>query len=42
MLHAALLGFKHPVTGASLEWNATPPEDFMAVYETLGGARGDL
>jgi len=42
MLHAALLGFKHPVTGAKLEWNATPPEDFMAVYETLGGARGDV
>jgi 23S rRNA pseudouridine1911/1915/1917 synthase len=42
MLHAALLGFKHPVTGVALEWNAAPPEDFMAVYETLGGARGDL
>jgi 23S rRNA pseudouridine1911/1915/1917 synthase len=42
MLHAALLGFKHPVTGVALEWNAAPPEDFIAVYETLGGARGDL
>jgi 23S rRNA pseudouridine1911/1915/1917 synthase len=42
MLHAALLGFPHPVTGAPLEWTATPPEDFMAVFETLGGSRGDL
>jgi 23S rRNA pseudouridine1911/1915/1917 synthase len=41
MLHAALLGFDHPVTGAPIELRATPPEDFMHVIESLGGARGD-
>jgi len=42
MLHAARLGFPHPVTGAALEWTAPPPADFVAVFESLGGARGDL
>jgi 23S rRNA pseudouridine1911/1915/1917 synthase len=42
MLHAALLGFPHPVTGVALEWTAPPPPDFAAVFEALGGARGDL
>jgi len=42
MLHAALLGFPHPVTGTPLEWTAAPPADFISVFETLGGARGDL
>jgi 23S rRNA pseudouridine1911/1915/1917 synthase len=42
MLHAALLGFRHPVTGVTLRWTADPPEDFVAVFESLGGARGDL
>jgi 23S rRNA pseudouridine1911/1915/1917 synthase len=42
MLHAALLGFRHPVTGVALKWSASPPEDFVAVFESLGGARGDL
>jgi 23S rRNA pseudouridine1911/1915/1917 synthase len=41
MLHAGLLGFDHPVTGAPIELRATPPEDFMKVIESLGGARGD-
>jgi 23S rRNA pseudouridine1911/1915/1917 synthase len=41
MLHAGLLGFDHPVTGAPIELRATPPEDFMRVIESLGGARGD-
>ena len=41
MLHAALLGFPHPVTGAPIRLEATPPEDFMKVIESLGGARGD-
>jgi 23S rRNA pseudouridine1911/1915/1917 synthase len=41
MLHAGLLGFPHPVTGAPLELRADPPEDFLAVIDSLGGARGD-
>ena len=41
MLHAALLGFPHPVTGAPISLQAQPPEDFMKVLESLGGARGD-
>jgi 23S rRNA pseudouridine1911/1915/1917 synthase len=41
MLHAALLGLPHPVTGAPIDLRAEPPEDFMAVIESLGGARGD-
>jgi hypothetical protein len=42
MLHAASLGFAHPVTGVALAWTAAPPADFAAVYESLGGKRGDL
>jgi 23S rRNA pseudouridine1911/1915/1917 synthase len=42
MLHAARLGFPHPVTGVTLDWTAAPPADFVAVYESLGGSRGDL
>jgi 23S rRNA pseudouridine1911/1915/1917 synthase len=42
MLHAASLGFAHPVTGVALAWTAAPPTDFAAVYESLGGKRGDL
>jgi 23S rRNA pseudouridine1911/1915/1917 synthase len=41
MLHAALLGFPHPVTGVPINLQAQPPEDFMTVIESLGGARGD-
>jgi len=41
MLHAALLGFPHPVTGAPINLQAQPPEDFMTVIESLGGTRGD-
>jgi hypothetical protein len=41
MLHAASLGFAHPVTGAPISLQAQPPEDFMTVLESLGGARGD-
>ena len=41
MLHAALLGFPHPVTGAPISLQAAPPEDFMKVIESLGGTRGD-
>ena len=42
MLHAARLGFPHPVTGVTLDWTAPPPADFVAVYEALGGSSGDL
>jgi hypothetical protein len=42
MLHAASLGFRHPVTGVALAWTAAPPADFTAVYESLGGSLGDL
>jgi hypothetical protein len=42
MLHAARLGFPHPVTGVALDWNVPPPADFVAVLESLGGSGGDL
>jgi 23S rRNA pseudouridine1911/1915/1917 synthase len=42
MLHAARLGFHHPVTGVALDWTAAPPADFAAVFESLGGSRADL
>ncbi len=42
MLHAARLGFPHPVTGVALDWTAAPPADFVAVLEALGGSRADL
>ena len=41
MLHAALLGFPHPVTGAPIELRTPPPDDFLTVLESLGGSRGD-
>ena len=41
MLHAGLLGFPHPVTGAPIELYAEPPPDFVAVLESLGGTRAD-
>jgi 23S rRNA pseudouridine1911/1915/1917 synthase len=41
LLHARLLGFPHPVTGAPVELRAAPPEDFLTAYESLGGDRGD-
>ena len=37
MLHAALLGFPHPVTGEPIELRAAPPADYLAVLESLGG-----
>ncbi len=42
MLHAALLGFDHPVSGAALEWRATPPPDFLSVLRDLGGVDDDV
>jgi 23S rRNA pseudouridine1911/1915/1917 synthase len=35
MLHAATLGFDHPVTGARIELSSPPPPDFVAVLERL-------
>ena len=42
MLHAATLGFRHPVTKVALEWTAAPPPDFAAVLESLGGSIADI
>jgi 23S rRNA pseudouridine1911/1915/1917 synthase len=35
MLHAATLGFEHPVTGARIELSSPPPPEFVAVVERL-------
>jgi len=35
MLHAATLGFEHPVTGERIALSAAPPADFSAVVERL-------
>ncbi|MES1176775.1 MAG: RluA family pseudouridine synthase [Myxococcales bacterium] len=34
-LHAAVLGFIHPVTGAALHFEVPPPEDFARALEAL-------
>ena len=34
-LHAAVLGFKHPVTGEELRFESAPPEDMRALLDTL-------
>ncbi len=34
-LHAATLGFIHPVTEKKLRFAAPPPEDFMELLEAL-------
>jgi 23S rRNA pseudouridine1911/1915/1917 synthase len=39
MLHAARLGFVHPVTGDVLAWEAEPPDDFTRLLERLRGER---
>jgi 23S rRNA pseudouridine1911/1915/1917 synthase len=36
MLHAATLGFVHPVTGARLDFHCAPPADFAAIQTELG------
>lgn len=36
LLHAARLGFDHPVTGARLRFHAPPPEDFRAFCGDAG------
>jgi 23S rRNA pseudouridine1911/1915/1917 synthase len=40
MLHAATLGFAHPVTGQPLSFRADPPEDFAVILDRLRGRRG--
>jgi 23S rRNA pseudouridine1911/1915/1917 synthase len=35
MLHAALLGFVHPKTGARMRWESEPPRDFREMLERL-------
>ncbi len=37
-LHAASLGFEHPVTGEALDFEAPLPEDLRAVLAALGAA----
>jgi 23S rRNA pseudouridine1911/1915/1917 synthase len=37
MLHAAELGFDHPVTGARIDVASALPADFAAVLSRLGG-----
>jgi 23S rRNA pseudouridine1911/1915/1917 synthase len=37
-LHAATLGFEHPVTGETLEFSSPLPPDMMALIAALGGA----
>lgn len=37
LLHAAHLGFEHPVDGTRLEFDAPPPPEFQRALETLRG-----
>jgi 23S rRNA pseudouridine1911/1915/1917 synthase len=36
LLHAATLGFAHPLTGAQVSWSSPLPEDFVRVARALG------
>jgi 23S rRNA pseudouridine1911/1915/1917 synthase len=38
-LHAAELGFKHPVTGEDMHWTMPLPADLEALVQQLRGAR---
>jgi 23S rRNA pseudouridine1911/1915/1917 synthase len=40
MLHAATLGFAHPITGEQVRLRSEPPADFAAVIAALRGPRG--
>ncbi len=40
-LHAATLGFVHPVTGAPMRFEAPPPEDFQSLLASLRRLNGD-
>jgi 23S rRNA pseudouridine1911/1915/1917 synthase len=37
-LHAAELGFRHPVTGAEMHWEMALPEDMQALLDRLRGS----
>jgi 23S rRNA pseudouridine1911/1915/1917 synthase len=43
-LHAAVLGFRHPVTGEALRFETAPPADMAALERNLAalGAPGRL
>jgi len=36
LLHAAILGFTHPISGERMRWELPPPEDFLAVLAAAG------
>jgi 23S rRNA pseudouridine1911/1915/1917 synthase len=38
-LHAAVLGFEHPVTGRAMRFASAPPPDFAALLEALRASR---
>ncbi|GGH30006.1 ribosomal large subunit pseudouridine synthase D [Cribrihabitans marinus] len=40
-LHAAVLGFDHPVSGQALRFEAPPPADFAVLLDTLRSAAAD-
>ncbi len=37
MLHAAELGFQHPITGVPLHWEMPPPRDMLELLDRLRG-----
>jgi 23S rRNA pseudouridine1911/1915/1917 synthase len=41
MLHARELGFVHPRSERELTFKLDPPEDFLALYESLDGGRAE-
>ena len=41
-LHAARLGFRHPVTGAALAFATPPPADMAALMASLDAAAGQV
>ena len=40
-LHAAALGFEHPITGEALRFEGPPPEDFSRLVNALRAQRAD-
>jgi 23S rRNA pseudouridine1911/1915/1917 synthase len=40
MLHAATLGFEHPVTKKALTFRAEPPKDYLMIMERLRAGKG--
>jgi 23S rRNA pseudouridine1911/1915/1917 synthase len=39
-LHAAELGFEHPITGAKLRFSSSPPADFTCLIDALRAEAG--